>query len=294
MNIELVAIADISLDPALQVRVALDPKTVDDYADVILSGQHLPPVTVFRVNGVLKLVGGFHRFAATKKAGESTIRAILRDGDMSEAVLAAIDSNSKNGLRLNRADTEKAVLMAHGELPEAEHEAIARLVGCSRQTVGRILAKQDKAPEDEDDYKTESEAREPNPFEDDFDAENHDDEGGDITEPKKSHDDPPHEAQPGTTSDDPELDEPIREAGDEIAQAVSLIRRLRRELVTATESDQPGYEHVSNSALLHLQSAADMLAGAVPTKVCPKCDGDGCDFCYNRGWIVKAQEKALD
>jgi hypothetical protein len=103
-----VRLADIVLEPALQVRHAMDEPTVRQYADAMRAGAVFPPIKVARPNGACLLVGGWHRVAAAKAVGRDTIEAIVLDAPMEALRWIAAQDNMTHGLRLKPREARAA------------------------------------------------------------------------------------------------------------------------------------------------------------------------------------------
>ncbi|SNT56457.1 ParB-like nuclease domain-containing protein [Tardiphaga sp. OK246] len=106
-----VKIADIAIRDDWQVRNKIDRATVNSYKGTYKnsgnsSGQ-LPPVTLARVDGTLRLVDGWHRLRALELLGESTVEATIFDATMSEAKFAAAMANMAHGLPLKHGELRK-------------------------------------------------------------------------------------------------------------------------------------------------------------------------------------------
>ncbi len=63
------------------------------------SGTKFPPVTVFHDGERNWLADGFHRVAASKRAGFLDIEVDLRQGSRRDAILFSLGANATHGLR---------------------------------------------------------------------------------------------------------------------------------------------------------------------------------------------------
>ena len=131
---------DITLDPRLQPRAALDAETVEDYAARYAEGADMPAVTLFRDGDTFWLADGFTRVAAAGKAGRETIAADVRTGSYRDALLFAAAANAAHGLRRTNADKRRAVsmLLADAECAEWSNEQIARHCMVDPKTVADV------------------------------------------------------------------------------------------------------------------------------------------------------------
>ncbi len=130
-------------DDTVQIRDKLSKDAIERYA---ASVDLLPPITVFAVGegedeGYL-LADGFHRHAAHKKAGRSTIEAEVRtDDDPHRAArLYAATANVRSGVPLDRKELANAIrVLAELWGRRRNQQAIAEALSCSQGTVSRVL-----------------------------------------------------------------------------------------------------------------------------------------------------------
>ena len=130
-------------DDTVQIRDKLSKDAIERYA---ASVDLLPPITVFAVGegedeGYL-LADGFHRHAAHKKAGRSTIEAEVRtDDDPHRAArLYAATANVRSGVPLDRKELANAIrVLAELWGRRGNQQAIAEALSCSQGTVSRVL-----------------------------------------------------------------------------------------------------------------------------------------------------------
>lgn len=102
-----IKIHDIVIDPAIQIRVRLNPDAVEHYADIFDS---LPPIKIYNVNGKLLLVDGFTRLAAAGKLHRNVMRADVKTGTYKEALVEAFLANCRHGQPLTRDERHAGVL----------------------------------------------------------------------------------------------------------------------------------------------------------------------------------------
>lgn len=143
MTITRIAIEDLILDPAYQMRVGLDEDTVRDYADLLREGVSLGVCGAYELPTGITLTDGFHRVEAHKRVGLTTIKCHVEKGSTPrDALLDAITSNTDHGKRRTRADIRRAVttLLKDAEWRAWSNGQIARRVGCSGETV-RLIRK---------------------------------------------------------------------------------------------------------------------------------------------------------
>jgi hypothetical protein len=100
---ELVPLERIVKDELLQVRSSIHEPTVKKYAEQMTVGVEFPPIRIARVDGVLLLVDGWHRVAATWTNGTDDIPAVIADMTREAAIWEAARANLTHGLPLARS-----------------------------------------------------------------------------------------------------------------------------------------------------------------------------------------------
>ena len=146
MELEL---ASIRVDGGTQSRLELNQEVVTEYAEQMAEGDVFPNVIVFQDGANYWLADGFHRYFATKKNKGKTINADVQVGTQEEAILFSFTANSNRGLRMTSADKRNIVIrmLTNKTWGGWTDAAIARHVGVTGMTVGRIrkgLNKTDK------------------------------------------------------------------------------------------------------------------------------------------------------
>lgn len=144
----------IRLDGDTQPREKLDDDRVELYAENMRDGDKFPPITVHHDGSNYWLSSGFHRYFATKKIGHVSIECEVITGTLEEAKIYACGANARSTLMPTAGDNRRSVITLLG-LPSCKNWTngqIARHVGCSKMTVGRIKASLEptaqKAPAD--------------------------------------------------------------------------------------------------------------------------------------------------
>jgi hypothetical protein len=140
-----VSLGLIDRDDEIQIRVAgTDDERVANYAARMKAGDNFPPlVLVFDRDGEdddwhLWLADGFHRYRALLRTMDYTARATIYAGSRRDAEEYAATCNAHHGLPLSNADKRAAsrrLLRLH---PEWSDREIARRVGASHPTVGKV------------------------------------------------------------------------------------------------------------------------------------------------------------
>ena len=133
-------LSEIKTDGGTQSRVALDQSVVAEYAEHMKEGDEFPPITVFHDGSAYWLADGFHRFFATKANKVTDIEAEVKQGTQNDCILFSFASNSRRGLRMTSADRRNIVtrMLDHPEWKHWSQREIAKHVGCTAMTVGRI------------------------------------------------------------------------------------------------------------------------------------------------------------
>jgi len=109
-----VPVNEIEATSKTQVRVRLDSRAIDEYANDMKNGDVFPPLTVFAEKGSSRfiLADGFHRLAAMKKAGITDANCEIQEGNLHDARRFALGINHNHGVRRTIEDKKKAVSMA--------------------------------------------------------------------------------------------------------------------------------------------------------------------------------------
>lgn len=138
-------VSDIRIDGGTQIRKQLNQDKVDEYAAQMMDGEVFPPITVFFDGSSYWLASGFHRYFATKKINNETIDVDVKQGTIEEATLFALGDN-KHGLNMTAEDYRRSVeiMLGHPVWSNWSNAQIARHIGVSAMTVGRV--KKEKEP----------------------------------------------------------------------------------------------------------------------------------------------------
>jgi hypothetical protein len=134
----------IRLDGGTQAREKLNQEVVQEYSEHMKEGDLFPPVVVFHDGADYWLADGYHRYFATKANGLVSIECDVKTGTLDDAFLYAVSTEAnggnKRGLSMTAADYRKAILtmFRHPKWKEWTNAAIAKHVGVSKMTVGRV------------------------------------------------------------------------------------------------------------------------------------------------------------
>lgn len=142
-----IRLAQITFDAGTQIRTAIDPQVVTDYAEAMTDGAVFPPIVLFadgcsRADGtvIYTVADGFHRAMAAKRNGFVDIDADVRPGTSEDALWFALGANRTNGKRLSEADKRHAILIAVNAWPDRSMRQIAEQVGCSSTYASKVRA----------------------------------------------------------------------------------------------------------------------------------------------------------
>jgi hypothetical protein len=131
--------ADIDLTHAIQTRVRSNPEIVEEYAELMRENVPFPRIRgVQGVDGIFRLVDGFHRLEAAKLAGIEEIDVEVWQGDRHRALELALKANNGHGLRRTNADKRRSLEIAWKEYPEWTSNRVAELCGVHGQLAHRV------------------------------------------------------------------------------------------------------------------------------------------------------------
>lgn len=136
-----IVLADVSIDDVVpnphQPRVHFDEDSMAELATSIGQLGVLQPILVRPVDGTYQLIAGERRWRAARRAGLTTVPAVIRSSDDVSAVEAALVEN------LHRDDLtpleEAAAYQQLIEDFELTHDDVARRVGKSRSAITNTL-----------------------------------------------------------------------------------------------------------------------------------------------------------
>lgn len=133
-----VRLETIVFDAGTQIRAAIDPHVVTEYADAMTEGAIFPPIVLFHDGTQHYLADGFHRFLAAQRNQCVDLDADVKAGTKQDALWFALGANKTNGKRLTEADKTHAIEIARRMWPEKMQREIATHVGCDRSLVSRV------------------------------------------------------------------------------------------------------------------------------------------------------------
>lgn len=136
---EVISVHDLLLDRSLNPRKkGVDQEVVDHYAS-IFKEVIWPPILVHR--GTNKLLDGWHRVEAAKRAGVYSLPVLWADAKEEELFILAVKANLGHGLRLTREERYQAIARLQRE--SWTPERIAEELGCALGMVDRTEKAED-------------------------------------------------------------------------------------------------------------------------------------------------------
>jgi hypothetical protein len=137
-TIQILGLEAIKVDHSVQSRVAMNPFHMQQFSEAMLPpiGAEFPPVTTFFDGKSYWLADGFHRFGARKAIATAhpefrEIRAEVRQGTRTDAIIYSAGANKTFSIPRTKEDKERAVMLLRA-LPEwraRSNPVIARHVG---------------------------------------------------------------------------------------------------------------------------------------------------------------------
>jgi len=143
----LVSLDDITRDETLQPRDGLKDAHVRAIQGALESDVELPAVILYQLGDTLALVDGWHRYAASQRAGKAKLRADIYAGDRDDAQAHAGAANVGDKLGLT-APERKSVLLVLLKSPKYARRSareLGRMVGVSHVTVSKYKRELDTA-----------------------------------------------------------------------------------------------------------------------------------------------------
>lgn len=120
-----------------QPRKHFDEEALEELADSIKKYGLIQPIVVTKKDGYYQIIAGERRWRASKKAGLSTIQAIVReDDDKKNKEIALIENIQREDLNVVEKAVGIKLLMDEYDLTQAQ---VAEIVGKSRSGVANTL-----------------------------------------------------------------------------------------------------------------------------------------------------------
>jgi len=141
-----IKITTIRIDGGTQARLKLNQDVVKEYSEHMKDGDKFPPIIVFHDGSEYWLADGFHRYFASKSNGALEIECDVRDGTLDDAILYAFSANGRRGLSMSAEDNRNIIIrmLKHPVWSKWSNAEIAKHVGVSKMTVGRVKASLEK------------------------------------------------------------------------------------------------------------------------------------------------------
>ena len=108
-EIKILNLDEIRIDGGTQPRIAIDEKTVADYAELLAAGTEFPPAVAFFDGATYWLADGFHRYFANKRIKCDYLQAEIHKGTQRDAVLYSVGANATHGMPRSNHDKHKAM-----------------------------------------------------------------------------------------------------------------------------------------------------------------------------------------
>jgi len=142
-------LAVLRLDGQTQARLALSQDKVKEYAALMADGEEFRPVDVFFDGSDYWLADGFHRFFANQTNKNTTLEATIHNGTLEDAQLFAFAANKGHGMQMTAKDIRHCIIrmLENPVWGGWTNAAIAKHVGTSKMTVGRVKASMTEAKE---------------------------------------------------------------------------------------------------------------------------------------------------
>ena len=120
-----------------QPRKQFDEEALDELAESIKQYGLIQPIVVTKKDGYYQIIAGERRWRASKKAGLTTIQAIVREDDeRKNQEIALIENIQREDLNVVEKAVGIKLLMDEYELTQAQ---VAEIVGKSRSGVANTL-----------------------------------------------------------------------------------------------------------------------------------------------------------
>lgn len=142
-------LAVLRLDGDTQARLALSQEKVQEYAALMEDGEEFRPIDAFFDGNDYWLADGFHRYFATKANKKTAIAVTVHNGTLEDAQLFAFAANKGHGLHMLATDIRHCIvrMLEHPVWGGWTNAAIAKHVGTSKMTVGRVKAAMSESEE---------------------------------------------------------------------------------------------------------------------------------------------------
>ncbi len=286
MKTKSIKLADIAIDPDMQVRVEINTSTVDDYAEAFIDGAKFPPCVVFYDGTQYLLADGFHRYMGAVEAQVKDLLCEVRPGSRAECLEFALSANATHGLPRTNADKQHAVEMALKNFSDRSDRVLAKMCAVSDKTVASVRKQHSAGAEvphltrigaDGKTYRLPTPAPVP---------------AGGSEEERLERSTPPAPAGPVVDCIGHVIPAPALACWNrkpEIQEKLTRLSQIRTTLKAAYESKDVRFSECNfQSTLGGLEQVYVDIKRALPYCVCPQCRGmtpKGCDTCKGRGMV---------
>ena len=295
----------------LQTRVALDERTVQEYADAMRDGDNFPPVKVFMDGSRCWLADGFHRVEAATRAGRTVIDADTAKGGFIDALRWALGCNAKHGKRITNEDKQNAMQMAWDNRQQLfggdpSGALLAETCGVHRNTASAFVAEHIQQPP-----AVTAPVRRPKSANGGVQPAQNVQVVKMPTRPVIGRNGrvinmpvrpaavkaPTRPAAPAhvvpTDRFGVEIPVPLQAAfdGDGLAEVYAQISSARTRLRFGLQNNVAEFAAVRQDALVQLDNAYSFVKSAQPFCVCRMCQGQGCKSCRETGFQTEDQFK---
>lgn len=156
MPIIKLALSDLTFDPRLQMRAAMDQEVIDEYADILRDAkpsdwpfaEPMEAVEIKTGDGVIRYVtNGFTRGNAAHAVGRRIVSVNVIKGTWETAVRKACAANAKQGQRRTNADKRRAVEIALTEMQSLSLAQISEACLVSRAFVSTVRKSRGPVPD---------------------------------------------------------------------------------------------------------------------------------------------------
>ena len=142
-------VATIQQRDEFRCRIKEDKETIERYTDTFEGYREalergekprypFPAIKVWDDNGQYVLLGGYHRTAAARAAGQSKIKAIVFHGTADEAFMVAYRDNNTHGLNLSSGDKKYSIVKALLRFPDKTLRILGKELGCTYSYISVI------------------------------------------------------------------------------------------------------------------------------------------------------------
>jgi ParB-like chromosome segregation protein Spo0J len=307
VKIKNLAIDLIQIDRGTQFRASINDAKVGEYSEILDGVTEWPfdtPCEVFFDGTDYYLVDGFHRYLGAKRIGRASVRCVIRDGSLRDAIKFALSANARHGLHRSNEDKRKAVdfALCDVEWRRLSNRAIAELCGVSEYLV------RDMVNENRNEEKARADQHQDSPaIKSQVEEKRTGRDGKSYSQPKLKQEPEEDAAEPEYADVEQDEEQPVETQAEKLSPAKQAIQNGKQlqPLQTAVNDllNMVGnIPHMEGLELFHarinrirkdIEAVKGHLVTVRPHSVCPRCNGVGCPQCGNHGWVSSATLKEL-